>query len=175
MNTRRRELRMPPVKRPHPLNSLVPWLSFSAPPLLALAVVLGCAPGGPKTVPVTGTVTLDGTPVAGAAVMLVPPATTPGAAPKLPASAVTDEQGRFALKTANAGAGVLPGKYQVTVIKHEVSGMLADKQGLSGGVAPGGIQEKWIVPQKYAAPQTSGLSVEVKAGMEPMRLDLKSR
>jgi hypothetical protein len=63
----------------------------------------------------------------------------------------------------------------VTVIKKETSGIVADKSGLSGPVAPGGIQDKWIVPQKYSTPQTSRLTAEVKSGMEPVRLDLKSQ
>jgi hypothetical protein len=130
--------------------------------------------GKPGVVPVTGVVTLDGKPVENAAVMLMAMDLTKSVGP--PASAATDKEGRFTLKTENIGPGAVPGKYQVTVIKKETTGVLADKHGLAGRIAPGGVKEKWLVPQKYASPTTSGwTAIEVKAGMEPLKLDLKSR
>ena len=88
------------------------------------------------------------------------------------ASGATDANGRFQLETGNR-PGVKPGEYRVTVVKKQTTGFLADKNGLPGGVAPGGIKEKWIVPQKYASPSASGLKIEVKVGMEPLNLDLR--
>jgi hypothetical protein len=40
------------------------WTVFAAPLLCCLAALSGCGPGGPKTVPVSGTVTFAGQPVA---------------------------------------------------------------------------------------------------------------
>jgi len=140
--------------------------SFSA--LLVLLMSTGCGPGGPETAPVSGTVTLDGQPVAGAAVMLVPESAG------RPAHGVTDSQGKFTLTTFEEGDGALVGKHSVTVTLKKVTGMLADVDGLSGGVAPGGIKEEWIIPKKYSSPKTSGLSAEVKKSGEPLVLDLKS-
>jgi hypothetical protein len=40
------------------------WTAFAAPLLCCLAAVSGCGPGGPKTVPVSGSVTFAGQPVA---------------------------------------------------------------------------------------------------------------
>jgi hypothetical protein len=40
------------------------WTAFAAPLLCCLAALSGCGPGGPKTVPVSGTVTFAGQPVA---------------------------------------------------------------------------------------------------------------
>jgi len=34
--------------------------------------------------------------------------------------------------------------------------------------------ETWLVPKKYSDPRSSGITADIKAGMEPMRLDLKS-
>jgi hypothetical protein len=141
--------------------------------LLPLAVcgllcLVGCGGGGPKPIPVTGTVTLDGVAVEGAAVMLVPQF------PGQPAAGTTDKEGKFTLATGALGPGALPGKHLVSVSKKETSGIMADASGLSGPVAPGGIQEKWIIPQKYFDAKTWGYSVEVKAGMEPLKLELKS-
>ena len=76
--------------------------------------------------------------------------------------------------TFEPGDGALLGKHAVTVTKKKVTGMLADKDGLSGGVAPGGIQVEWLVPRKYSLPKTSGLTVEVKDDMPPLVLELKT-
>ncbi len=147
---------------PHKLLSLSVLIAIAA------SVLVGCGPDRPETMPVTGTVTLDGKPVAGAAVMLMPEAGG------RPATAETDESGAFSVMTFEPGDGALLGKHAVTVTKKKVTGMLTDKDGLSGGVAPGGIQVEWLVPQKYSVPKTSGLTVEVKDGMPPLVLELKT-
>ena len=73
--------------------------------LLALVFVIGPAFGGcsgtrrPPTYPVTGTVIMQGKPVAGAAITFVP--TGEGEA----ASAITDSAGKYALSTWAAGDG----------------------------------------------------------------------
>jgi len=138
----------------------------------ALVASSGCGTGHPTTVPVSGTVTLDGNPIAGAAVMLVPPQ---GQGLAKAAHGVTDDQGRFTLGTFETGDGALPGKYGVTVIKKETSGILAGPDGLEAGIAPGGIKETWIIPQRYSTTETSGLEVEVRSGMEPLKLELTSK
>jgi len=146
------------------------FLVFSA--LLLATPILGCGSGKPNAVPVTGVVTLDGNPVEKAAVMLMPVDSKTGGQP---ASGVTDGQGNFTLKTEKVGPGALPGAYQVTVIKKETTGILPGQNGVEGGIAPGGIKEKWIIPKKYSMPNESGLKVEVKSGMEPLKLDLRSK
>jgi len=128
----------------------------------------GCGSGGPELVPLTGTVTLDGEPVEGASVTFMPQFTGQ------PATGTTDVTGKFSLRTHPHGEGVMPGKHKVTVQKMEISGLLPDDQGLSGGIAPGGIQETWHTPKRYASPETSDLVVEVEPGMEPVEVKLKS-
>lgn len=132
-------------------------------------LVIGCGPRHPETVAATGTVTLDGQPIAGATVMLHPQG------PGKPAIGLTDAEGRFHLYTFQPGDGALPGKYLVTVRKVQVTGFRADPQGLSGPIAPEGVKETWILPKKYADAQTFGHEVEVRRGMEPIRLDLTSQ
>jgi hypothetical protein len=61
-------------------------------------------------VPVSGYVTLDGKPLAGAAVQFHP-ASSGGR----PAVGRTDEEGHFSLTTIKPEDGVLPGTYKVTV------------------------------------------------------------
>lgn len=77
--------------------------------LFAALAVAGCG-GGP--VPVRGRVTLDGTPVAGAAVVFLP------AGPRgHPASGQTDASGVFRLTTFKKEDGAVRGEYIVVVTK----------------------------------------------------------
>jgi hypothetical protein len=134
----------------------------------AATFAAGCGSSGPKMTPVSGVVTLDGAAVEGAAVMLAP------MAGGRPATGVTDAAGRFELRTLEEGDGALVGKHKVTVVKKTVTGINATEEGLEGEVDPAGIQETWITPEKYARPQTSGLTAEVAPGMSPVLLQLTS-
>jgi hypothetical protein len=133
-------------------------------------LVAGCGPTKPSIVPVLGEVLLDGRPVERASVMFIP--VFQGG---LPSVGVTDAAGKFTLKTANVGDGAIPGKYSVTIAKVDVTGVLADRTGLAGDIAPGGLHKRWIVPERYANPATSSLSVDVRRTMAPQRLELTSR
>jgi hypothetical protein len=88
-----------------------PALLVGAWSVLALA---GC--GGASLAPVEGVVTLDGRPLSGATVSIVPKrATDPG-----PFFGTTDADGRFALGPANhEGGGAKPGVYglMITTVK----------------------------------------------------------
>lgn len=137
-------------------------------PLCCALAAAGCGPGRPKTLPVTGVVTLDGKPLEEASVLFAPEGGG------RPATGLTDKEGRFRLGTFVPGDGALPGKHLVSVVKKKTSGVLTDADGLSGGVAPGGIVEHWFTPKRYADPKTSGLTAEVQPGMDPLRLELSS-
>src|SRR5688572_7259469 len=82
-----------------------------------LALLAGCGSGsGPTTVIVTGTVTMDGKPLAGANVVFHP---LDGAETALASQAVTDAEGRFELTTHAGGGkfkpGASPGSYIVAI------------------------------------------------------------
>lgn len=142
-----------------------------------LATCVGC--GGPEGVPgvvrVSGTVTLDGTPVEGATVSFRPEGDTRAA------SGLTDASGVFHLTTLNSGDGALPGSYKVSISKmedtdpaHQVTGeefaamVAGGKPPPMGPTKPGrqtkNVGMKYHVPQKYLDPEKSGLTAEVKAG-----------
>jgi hypothetical protein len=145
------------------LGSLLGSVSLGL--LLASA---GCGSGGPKPIPVTGTVTRDGKAVEGATVTLLPQFQGQ------PAMGTTDKDGKFTLKTHPLGDGALPGKHLVSVRKVIISGYQADKDGLSGPPVPGGPKEQWLIPKKYSDAKAWGHTVEVKPGMEPLKLELTS-
>lgn len=135
--------------------------------LAALTLWAGCGKNGPATVPVTGVVTLDGSPVAEAGVMFAGPE---GGSPM---SAVTDAQGQFHL---NALVGV----NLVAVSKtKQVGGAAAKPAGDEPMLMPASavptVEPQWIVPKKYADARNSGLKVDVKRGMGPVKLDLLSK
>jgi hypothetical protein len=135
--------------------------------LLIVVALSGCSGGDkPKLAPVTGLVTLDGQPVEGAAVMFVP---TAGGRP---AQGLTDAQGHFELMTFKTGDGALLGEHRVSVTKMTLSGVTTTDDGLSGTTDPSAIKQEWLAPEKYATPETSGLTATVKKGMPELKFAL---
>lgn len=146
--------------------------------LVTVGIVLtGCSNSSRlPTYPVTGAVTSQGKPVAGAAVTFVPTSTEGEAA-----SAITDSEGKYALTTWEAGDGARPGQYRVKVSKQEQATVAPAKmvQNLS-------IEEeqkiyvektkpppppKRSIPSKYQDDQTSGLIHKVEE--KPTTFDIK--
>lgn len=122
--------------------------------LAALGLALpGCGPSYPETIPVSGTVTLAGKPVAGAAVVFTPEEGHP-------ATGTTDSAGQFELSTFQLGDGALPGKHRVTVAKTTVD-------------PDDGNKLVFIVPEKYGNRKTSDLTCDVQPEMGPVRFDLQ--
>jgi hypothetical protein len=113
-------------------------------------------------------VQLDGSPVAKATVMFRPEGGG------RPVWAITNEDGSFELTTFENGDGALPGKYRVTIALSETNskGKKAPKQDISHENAsvmemfsvPKPKHKKWIVPEKYSKPDSSGLTFEVTRG-----------
>jgi hypothetical protein len=92
---------------------------MSLKPLLSLAVflftasLLGCGSNS-KGIEVKGSVSIDGRPLSGAQVKLLPQ----GANPQTLHNAATDLQGGFVLKnTGDAKTQIVPGKYVVLISK----------------------------------------------------------
>jgi hypothetical protein len=83
--------------------------------VLVAALALGVCGCSPKTVKVVAVVTLDGQPVEGATVKLVPEEGSTGE----PASGLTGKDGSCRLQTYSPGDGVVPGEYKVSVSKTE--------------------------------------------------------
>ena len=136
-----------------------------------IGVIAGCGGvDGPELIPAGGTVKYQGKPLAGARVTFIPEGE--GSV----AMSTTDSQGKFELKTGTE-SGVVAGPSKVTVTMME-SGV---ETGLSKDMTPEDMQalaiagklddmlkkqERSLIPKKYARPETSGLSYEVKKGEE---------
>lgn len=143
----------------HTLRSLLLLLGI-------LAITLsGCGGGsGPETVPVTGTVLLDGNPVVDADVTFMAEGASHAASGK------TDAQGKFSLKTMDKEGAVL-GTHAVTIVKVE-AGDTADmteedyvkqmEASKGGSTVP--LESKSKLPAKYGSTETSGLTRTVKKG-----------
>lgn len=145
-----------------------------------LLPALGCTPVDddlPKTVNASGTITLDGSPVAGASIVIM----QEGGENRF-AHGVSDSSGRFSLKAFETKDGAVPGQYKATVSKTvEVAGKSAPKSVQSDALAAGGetasnVSWKNDLPNKYNSPVTSGLSVTVPDnGVSDLSIELKSK
>jgi hypothetical protein len=129
--------------------------------VLLVAICAGC--GGPKFVPVSGVVTLDGQPVANAGVMFLPVDKGPAC------GGTTNADGKFDIMTTNR-RGVAPGPYHVTVTKREVSG-----RGMFDTAGPKTSTTRWIVPERYSNVSSSKLEADVKPGAHDFVFELTTR
>jgi hypothetical protein len=100
----------------------------------ALASAVGCS-GGPKYVPVSGVVTLDGKPYDKAAVSFQPIGTEGNAYPGRGSSAYTDEKGRFVL-TSDNHKGAVAGKHLIRITTRGAEGAGPSPEGGSPDNAP---------------------------------------
>ena len=136
--------------------------------LIGFSATLGCSSKGshlPRTVPASGVVTLDGKPVEGAQVVLLPANEgTTGA------FGTTDASGRFSLRAYDEKDGAIPGDYKVQVSK-TIEVKL--KGTVDGGDA---VRFDYGVPAKYTGAKTSALTVTIPdTGNRDINLALSSK
>jgi len=105
---------------------------------------------------VSGLVTLDDKPLAGASVLFMP---VEGG---VPGRAATKEDGSFSLSTFEEQDGALVGRHRVAVSKFETTGFAAGPDGLSGMLDGRQIRTTWVTPERYGSPTTSGLEASVE-------------
>jgi hypothetical protein len=146
------------------LNLRLNQIGFAA---VVAAVAIGCGSEDgnlPRTVPVSGLVTLDGVPVDGAQVIFVPDASGTGA------YGSTDSAGKFALRISEKKDGAIPGNYKVQVsktIEKKLPGTL------DGGDA---VSFEYGLPAKYTGHMTSGLTAQIPdSGTDAIKLELTSK
>ena len=133
--------------------------------LLGLA---GCGGGG-NTLPVSGVVTLDGEPLAGASVTFYPESEVEGVVGGV---AETGSDGKFVVTGAKGESGLAPGKYKVTVSK----GVLKTPGGEeSVGAVIEEIDLKDEFPPIYSSPNKTILSYSVTGDGKPIEIKLESK
>ena len=100
--------------------------------LLGCVLVAGLGCGSGKFVPVSGKVTLNGQPVAGAAVLLEPLNEDGTEGPGIASAGKTNENGEFKVKATSGQEGALVGKYRVRI---SLQGQAEGDERRGGGVA----------------------------------------
>jgi hypothetical protein len=160
--------------------------------LIAVAGMVGCgAEDGdfPDTAPVSGQITLNGTPQP-MALVTFHPTDTDGS----PASARTDARGNYVLASFSAEDGAVPGSYLVTVTKMseskqgqavgseedpdaaylELEQAGVDVTGGEGGDAGSGLGEAQnLLPAKYQSRESTDLKADVpKEGGDAFNFEL---
>jgi hypothetical protein len=133
---------MPPLR----LIKLCPCKTLARVPRLALlaALLSGCGGSGPEVAPVSGRVTLDGAPLAGARIKFQPEAS--GGSPSYGAA---DQEGNYVLGYKRGQPGALIGWHTVQI-----------ERGAGGD--PGNKSKLPPLPARYNS--ASELREEVKAG-----------
>ena len=144
------------------------WITSS----LLLSTVIGCGGGGPgdapELEPVTGTVTMDGSPAVGVSVQFLGEGTdTKGSV----SSAVTDEAGNFTLKNASGIEGCAAGTYIVRFSKFA----MPDGSAIPEGSDPITAGAEEVIPSKYNNPNEITDSVDVPAGGKAFTFTIETK
>ena len=133
--------------------------------------VAGCSEklkDAPKTGKVTGIVTLDGNPIAGATVEYSPDNDKKTRGPK--STGVTDASGQYELVAPGNIKGAVIGFHKVTVTCPPPASQLST----SDGSTPKTSGEPCQIPVKFSSVESSGLEQEVNEGANELDLSLKS-
>lgn len=131
-----------------------------------IALIIGCGDGGPPMAEAGGTVLINGQPLVGADVIF-----NPEYGPT--AVGQTDDEGKFDL-TTNGKSGAVIGKHKVAIQAVEgfrVSGTSspADEDSSQDEVESEGdlrFGRRWLIPEQYGNPLSSGLTAEVEKGSD---------
>lgn len=138
---------------------------------VAALLVPGCSTKPPPIVPVSGVVRINGVPLAGAEVTFLP--TTKGLDGNYAATAVTDEQGRYELKT-NGQTGACATECVVVVAEGPMPDEARSQKREAQEIAArylAGLKNRPI-PAQYGTAAQSPLRVTVKAGQTDYPLEL---
>ncbi|QDU62183.1 hypothetical protein Pan216_30500 [Planctomycetes bacterium Pan216] len=128
---------------------------------VGLCVVLGsgCGSGGdlPKTVKVTGMITIDGKPVPVGVITFFP---EPDVEPNLNAVGHIQPDGSYSLMTFQNAHGVVPGRFKVSIQAWQREPTM-EQEGVP------------LIPEKYFTIDSSGLNAEVSPDQSSQTFDFK--
>lgn len=136
---------------------------------VCVLAIAGCGPAGPATIPVSGTVTKGGQPIAFVTVTLM------GTDGNFIPTGESDASGKFTIALAPSGKkGAMPGKYKVVLAGGTNAPITStpDKpyNPYGSGQAPKAVEKPY--GKEWEAEATSPLEVEVKSGMSPIEIKL---
>lgn len=158
-------------------------LSLALVACAALFVSTGCG-GAPQLDGLenySGVITLDGEPLADASITLIPTTVGPRGA-----GAMSDAKGKFNFQTLQAGDGVAPGEYKVTVTKTHMENEYTEEEqkimNESGGkrhadVFPDRPEPTSVsdIPEYYGVADMSGLTLSLpEGGAKDLKIELSS-
>lgn len=127
-------------------------------PLFLVLAIVGCGDSTPEVVPVQGKVLLDGKPLTKGSVATLPSAGRG-------AHGTLSSDGTFELTTFAQNDGARLGTHKVAVSSFDMI-----------GTGPEAAQGRSLIPERYANPQSSGLTIEVTAdGPNEPVLELSSK
>lgn len=139
-------------------------------PLLFVCLLIGCGKSATQiTQPVSGIVTLDGTPLEGANITFHPK--TSGDV----AGGFSTSGGQYTVQTMQGepGKGTTPGEYLVTAVKME-SVPTGKKIENSDGTTIDEATERSVVPKIYSSRETTPVAVTVVKGKNTINIELSS-
>jgi hypothetical protein len=121
----------------------------------AVLLLSGCGGNGIDMVPIRGEVTYNGKPLARGIVTYMP--TNPGIGRT--ANGPLRPDGTFVMTTQKRDDGVIPGDYNIVVYAYEEGAPKTREEIEAGGSSAPKL--KSVIPDKYASPETSGLTDKV--------------
>ena len=128
--------------------------------IVAAVCIVGCGdPNG--TVPVSGTVTVNGQVPPGPGSITFTVVSPAEGFPNRPAMAQFDGDGSYKATSYSPSDGLVPGEYKVAVECYETPPNMEGKP------------VKSFIDKKYMNGETSGLELSVKAGSKPIEFDIE--
>ncbi len=139
------------------------------------SLLVGCGRSGKGTVPVKGTLTIDGQPADKIQITFAP------LEKSLPTASGNVINGSFELLSGVEGdPGAVPGKYKVVLraegpaLEDAMKAMMAGKGGRAPGGPPEAAGQKPPFPEKYSSASTSDKEVEVTRGSNNIKIEISS-
>lgn len=125
--------------------------------VLMCVVTIGC--GGAERKPISGTITVDGKPAAGAVLLFHPDSGTTGSV----GSAVAGDDGVFNI-VSDMNPGLAPGSYRVTISWPDPNVKPSERAIMLGTAEPGPD----LLKGKYVSKSASNLTVQVDASSDQL-------
>jgi hypothetical protein len=138
--------------------------------MLTICLIVGCGGGSANPIaPASGVVTLDGKPIEGVSILLIP---KEGTSSGRISYGLTDAEGRFELRVSPDQSGAIIGTHWVQLEK------LTQQDGspIPAGTSPEEVAAMNQLPQAYADAGSTPISAEIpESGTSDLVFDLSSR